>query len=208
MHELPLESTAFFRQKMLQLNREARACILKQRKYDPDNLCGTQLLRIKASQQKKERSLQHISMKLGLVFLWAPLKLCQFTPAEKPPLRSSLPLCLTNASLLDLSSCPSERLITLLIQNGTLDLRTGCEAVMLPAPALFSSHLNVLPHSQNCKHLCSRNKGTQTGGGSEEPPTTLFGLWAPELGSAAPQKERPFIAARLGFSILKVKSDE
>lgn len=86
MHELPLESTAFFWQKMLQLNREARACILKQRKYDPDNLCGTQLLRIKASQQKKERSLQHISMKLGLVFLWAPLKLCQFTPAEKPPL--------------------------------------------------------------------------------------------------------------------------
>lgn len=113
---------------MLQLNIEARAYILKWGKNGQDNPRETKLLRIKASQQKRERSLLYIYIKPWLGFLWAPLMLCQFTPAEKPPLKSSLYCRLTGVLLQDLNICSSERFIILLIQNGTTDFKTGCEA--------------------------------------------------------------------------------
>lgn len=53
---------------MLQLNIEVRADTFKWGENGQDNLRGTQLLRIKAPQQKRERSLLYIHIKPGLGF--------------------------------------------------------------------------------------------------------------------------------------------
>lgn len=195
---------------MLQLNIEARAYIWKWGKNGQDNPRETQLLKIKASQQKWKRSLLYAYIKPGLGFLWAPLKLCQFIPSEKKaPLKSSLNLCLTSILLQDLNIRSSERFIFLLIQNGTSDFKTRWEMLILPTPALFPTLkcTVVFPAElENCKHLSSRNvagtKGpkAQPGGGcSAVLSTATCVFWAPELGSPAPQNKEPFITARLGF---------
>lgn len=141
-------------------------------------------------------------------FFVGPLTLCQFTPAEKPPLKSSLYCRLAGVLLQDLNVCSSERFIVLLIQNGTADFKTGCEALMLPALALSPTfkYTAVFPAEprklQTSSRKVARTKGpeTQTGRGcSAVLSTALFGFWGPELGAAAPQNEGSFIAARLGF---------
>lgn len=153
------------------------------KKKHQDNPHGTQRLRIKAPQQNRERSLLCSYIKTGQLFCWLFFFfLNQFTQAEKPPLKSSLNLCLS-VLLQDLNICSPERFVILLMQNGTLDFKTGCDMLVLPA-YVFSPHwmqcfISAQPGKLQMPSRSMARAETQTGGGcSATLSTAPFAVWA------------------------------
>lgn len=147
---------------MLQLNREATACSLKWGGKNEDNSHGTWLLRIKASKQKRERSLPYIYIKPGPGFFVGSIE--------------AVPIYITSKEFIKLLShqhiAPGFehlfiwRFIILLIQLGTF-FRTGCEILVVSA---LSHALNT--HCVPCRvwevtNVCLPGMGkepeTQTG---------------------------------------------
>lgn len=160
---------------MLQLNREARACSLKWGENAEDNSQGTWLLRIKASPQKRGRSLLYIYIKPGPGFFVGSTEAVPIYTTSKEFIK-----CLSHQHIAPgFEHLFTWKIIILLIQLGTF-FNTGCE--MLVAPALFPT---VFPAVWEGTGVCLAVMGKDL-----RPKVELFNsavLW--DQGSAAPQSK-------------------